>query len=165
MPIEDSRLNLWICYSEDRIVDGVGALTLQQAIMGVNVVDLILPLAIGLAGCIHVASMDVASRYNRGVAARDTVDRPSACSTSASTPGSAERVTHAQGYVGRLQDLPETVRARKAGGEASATDVAQVQARLADARARLARARADLAIARAELAAATGRPGRCPAIP
>ena len=65
----------------------------------------------------------------------------------------------------RLEKLREAVRARPDSGEATTTDLAQVQARLADARVRLVRARADLAIARAELAAATGRHRPCPPTP
>lgn len=72
---------------------------------------------------------------------------------------------HLAGYVTRLEKLREAVRARLDSGEATTTDLAQVQARLADARARLVRARADLAIARAELAAATGRHRPCPPTP
>jgi outer membrane protein len=67
--------------------------------------------------------------------------------------------------VTRLEKLRQAVRARLDSGEATITDLAQVQARLADARARLARARADLAIARAQLAAATGRHRPCPPTP
>ena len=72
---------------------------------------------------------------------------------------------HLEGYVTRLETLREAVRARPDSGEATTTDLAQVQARLADARVRLVRARADLAIARAELAAATGRHRPCPPTP
>jgi hypothetical protein len=129
--------------------------------MRLKAVGPIVLVAVGLAGCAPVSPMDVSSRDARAGAERDAVDRPSVCSTVAS----AQRVSRAKGYVDRLQALLETVRARKAAGAASATDVAQVQARLADARARLARAQADLRIARAELAAATGRSGRCPTVP
>ena len=67
--------------------------------------------------------------------------------------------------MARLEKLQAEVRARLDSGEATATDLAQVQARLADARARLVRARADLAIARADLAAATGRYRACAPTP
>ena len=67
--------------------------------------------------------------------------------------------------MARLEKLQAEVRARLDSGEATATDLAQVQARLADARARLVRARADLAIARADLAAATGRYRPCAPTP
>ena len=52
--------------------------------------------------------------------------------------------------------LGET-RARAARGEATQTDVAMVEARLAAARARLAAALGGLAVAREDLRAATGR--------
>ena len=133
--------------------------------MPLNAVALILLAAVGLAGCAPAAPVEGSGHGvhpdDQRPAARTAVDLPNACSTF----GTAERVTHARAYVERLQALLETVRAREAGGDARATDVAQVAARLADARARLARARSDLAIARAELAAATGRPGPCPAVP
>ena len=120
---------------------------------------LILLVAVGIAGCAPTGPNGASIREDRAGAARVGVDRPSETSTSAS----AQPVRQAQDYVDRLQTLLKTVHAREAAGDASATDVAQVQARLADAKARLARTQADLSIARAKLAAATGRVLPCPA--
>lgn len=133
--------------------------------MPLHVVALILLAAVGLAGCAQVAPVEGSGRgvhpNDQGPATRTAVDRPNACSTF----GAAHRVTYARAYVERLQALLETVRAREAAGEASTTDVAQVEVRLADGRARLARAQADLAVARSKLRAATGRRVPCPGSP
>ena len=65
-------------------------------------------------------------------------------------------VSSRESYVGRLEALLQQVRARRATGRASASDVAQVEARLAGARADLAGVRADLETSRAALTEATG---------
>ena len=133
--------------------------------MPLNVVALIWLAAVGLAGCAPVAPFEGSGRdghpNDQAPAARTAVDPPNACSTF----GTAQRVTYVRAYVERLQALLETVRAREAAGDASTTDVAQVEVRLADGRARLARAQADLAVARSKLRAATGRRVPCPASP
>ena len=125
--------------------------------------------AIFVTGTLAVAASGCARPIDSSAPGPDSthrVDRTAASDPDTCRIGARRAyLGHAKGYVARLEKLQAEVRARLDSGEATATDLAQVQARLADARARLVRARADLAIARADLAAATGRYRACAPTP
>lgn len=69
----------------------------------------------------------------------------------------------ARGQVAWLQSLLEEVKARQARGEATATDVAQVESRLAAAKARRAALEGELAVSCARYREVVGKPAPgCP---
>jgi hypothetical protein len=132
----------------------------------------VVALTVGASGCVHSADPGTVSQERGQQIGRTAASDPDVCRVEgrqarlgqAHGYGQAQGYGQVQGYLTSLEKLREEVRARLDAGEATAADLAQVDARLAGARARLARARADLAIARAELTAVTGRHRACAAI-
>jgi hypothetical protein len=133
----------------------------------------VVALTVGASGCVHAADPGTCSQQRGQHIGRTVASDPDVCRVGGRQArlgevqghGQAHEYGRVQGYLTSLEKLREEVRARLDVGEATAADLAQVDARLAGARARLARARADLAIARAELTAVTGRHRPCASIP
>ncbi|WP_367575739.1 TolC family protein [Rhodovibrio sodomensis] len=101
-----------------------------------------------LAACTPTGGLEPIPRDPQDPARQPRAEQSGAC-----RPAAADRhLAQIDRHVARLQVLRDPIRARRAAGSGSATDLAQVEAQLAGARARRARAQADLAIARASLA-------------